>query len=64
VGITEQNAREIVKLIKSTGLKVQSHIQGDQVRVTSKKKDDLQEVIRAVKGHDFGIPLQFVNFRP
>ena len=64
VGITEQNAREIVKLIKSTGLKVQSHIQGDQVRVTSKKKDDLQEVIRAVKDHDFGIPLQFVNFRP
>jgi len=64
VGITEQSAREIVKLIKSTGLKVQSHIQGDQVRVTSKKKDDLQEVIRAVKGHDFGIPLQFVNFRP
>jgi len=64
VGITEQSAREIVKLIKSTGLKVQSHIQGDQVRVTSKKKDDLQEVIRAVKDHDFGIPLQFVNFRP
>jgi uncharacterized protein YajQ (UPF0234 family) len=64
VGISEEKAKEIVKFVKASGLKVQSQVQGDQVRVTGKKKDDLQAVIRAVKEHDFGIPLQFVNFRP
>jgi hypothetical protein len=64
VGIDEDKAKELVKLIKQSGAKVQSQIQGDQVRVTGKKKDDLQAVIRAVKEHDFGIPLQFVNMRP
>jgi uncharacterized protein YajQ (UPF0234 family) len=64
VGISEDKAKDIVKLVKSTGVKVQSQVQGDQVRVTGKKKDDLQAVIRAIKEHDFGIPLQFVNFRP
>ncbi len=64
VGISEDKAKEIVKFVKSCGVKVQSQVQGDQVRVTGKKKDDLQAVIRAVKEHDFGIPLQFVNFRP
>lgn len=64
VGIDEDTAKEIVKYIKQTGVKVQSQIQGDQVRVTGKKKDELQAVIRAVKEHDFGIPLQFVNMRP
>jgi uncharacterized protein YajQ (UPF0234 family) len=64
VGITEEKAKDVVKFVKGTGLRVQSQIQGDQVRITGKKKDDLQAVIRAVKEHDFGIPLQFVNFRP
>jgi uncharacterized protein YajQ (UPF0234 family) len=64
VGISDEKAKELVKFIKGTAVKVQSQIQADQVRVTGKKKDDLQAVIRAVKEHDFGIPLQFTNFRP
>ena len=64
VGIEEDKAKELVKFIKQSSAKVQSQIQGDQVRVTGKKKDDLQAVIRAVKDRDFGIPLQFVNMRP
>jgi cyclic-di-GMP-binding protein len=64
VGISEDKAKELVKFIKGTGVKVQTHVQGDQVRVIGKKKDDLQAVIREVRGHDFGIPLQFVNMRP
>lgn len=63
-GISEDKARELTKFVKGTGLKVQSQVQGDQVRIVGKKKDDLQAVIRAVKDHDFGIALQFVNFRP
>jgi hypothetical protein len=62
-GISEEKAREMVKFIKTTGLKVQSQVQGDQIRVSGKKKDDLQAVIAALKEHDFGIPLQFVNMR-
>jgi len=64
VGIAQDKARELVKFIKGTRVKVQSQIQDDQVRVSGKNKDDLQAVIRAVKEHDFGIALQFVNFRP
>jgi uncharacterized protein YajQ (UPF0234 family) len=64
VGISEEKAREIVKFVKGLKVKVQSQVQGDQVRVSSKAKDDLQSVIRAVKEHDFDVPLQFVNFRP
>jgi cyclic-di-GMP-binding protein len=64
VGISEDKAKEIVKFVKGTGVKVQAQIQGDQVRITGKKKDDLQAVIRAVREEDFGIPLQFVNMRP
>src|SRR5262245_5312551 len=64
VGISEEKAREIVKFVKGLKIKVQSSVQGDQVRVSSKAKDDLQSVIRAVKEHDFDVPLQFVNFRP
>jgi cyclic-di-GMP-binding protein len=64
VGISEEKAREIVKFVKGLKAKVQSHVQGDQVRVTGKAKDDLQAVIRAVKEHDFDVPLQFTNFRP
>jgi cyclic-di-GMP-binding protein len=63
-GISDEKARELTKFVKGLGVKVQSQVQGDQVRITSKKKDDLQAVIRAVKEHDFGIPLQFTNFRP
>jgi cyclic-di-GMP-binding protein len=63
-GISDEKAREITKFVKGVGAKVQSQVQGDQVRITGKKKDDLQAVIRAVKEHDFGIALQFTNFRP
>jgi uncharacterized protein YajQ (UPF0234 family) len=63
-GISDEKAREITRLIKKSGLKVQAQIQDDQVRVSSKKKDDLQGVIQAVKDEDFDIPLQFTNYRP
>lgn len=62
-GITDDNAKSINKFIKGLGLKVQSQIQGDQLRVTSKAKDDLQQVIKSLKEEDFGIPLQFTNYR-
>lgn len=63
-GIPIEKAREIVKHIKDLKLKkVQASIQGDQVRVTGPKRDDLQEAITALKGHDFGIDMQFENFR-
>jgi hypothetical protein len=64
VGISEEKAREIVRFVKGLRVRVQSHVQGDQVRISGKTKDDLQAVIRAVKEHDFEVPLQFVNFRP
>ena len=64
VGISDEKAREINKYIKGLGLKgVQSQVQGDQLRVSGKKRDDLQAVIAALREHDFGIPLQFTNFR-
>ncbi len=62
-GIDTEKAREIVKLIKETKLKVQAAIQGDQVRVTGKKRDDLQAVVKLLRGRDLGIAMQFVNFR-
>ncbi|HVN84862.1 MAG TPA: YajQ family cyclic di-GMP-binding protein [Candidatus Binatia bacterium] len=62
-GIATEKARDIVKEIKDSKLKVQAQIQGDQVRVTGKKRDDLQAAIALLKQHDFGLPLQFVNFR-
>jgi uncharacterized protein YajQ (UPF0234 family) len=63
-GISADHARKINKHIKDLGLKgVSSQTQGDQVRVTGKKRDDLQAVIAALKEEDFGIPLQFENFR-
>jgi uncharacterized protein YajQ (UPF0234 family) len=63
-GISSEKAREVNKAIKELGLKgVQSQTQGDQVRVTGKKRDDLQAVIQALKAKDLGIPLQFTNFR-
>jgi uncharacterized protein YajQ (UPF0234 family) len=64
VGISDDKAREVNKKIKGLGLKgVSSQTQGDQVRVTGKKRDDLQAVIAALKQEDLGIPLQFNNFR-
>ena len=64
VGISSDKAKEINKLIKEKGPKgVSSQTQGDQVRVTGKKRDDLQAVIALLKGADLGIPLQFENFR-
>ena len=63
-GIPIEAAREIVKFLKEQKLKkVQASIQGDQVRVTSPSKDDLQDAIRALREHDFGIALQFGNYR-
>ncbi len=63
-GISSEKAKEVNKLIKGMGLKgIQSQTQGDQVRVTGKKRDDLQSVIAALKETDLGIPLQFENFR-
>jgi hypothetical protein len=56
-------AKKIVKFIKESKLKVQAAIQGDQVRVTGKKRDDLQEAIAMLKDEKFGLPLQFDNFR-
>jgi uncharacterized protein YajQ (UPF0234 family) len=64
VGLSDEKAKEIVKFVKGLKVKVQSQIQGDQVRITGKAKDDLQQVIQAVKGEDFGVALQFTNFRP
>jgi hypothetical protein len=63
-GINDEKARELTKFVKQTGAKVQTQVQGDQVRVIGKKKDDLQTVIQAVKAEDFGIPIQFTNYRP
>jgi cyclic-di-GMP-binding protein len=62
-GIDTETARKVVKTVKDTKLKVQAAIQGDEVRVTGKKRDDLQEIIAALKETDLGVPLQFVNYR-
>jgi cyclic-di-GMP-binding protein len=64
VGINDEKAREIGKFIKGLGLKgVQHQVQGNQLRVTGKKRDDLQSAIQSMKAHDFGVPLDFTNFR-
>ena len=63
-GISSDHAKRLNKFIKDLGLKgVSSQTQGDQLRVSGKKRDDLQEVIAKCKAEDFGIPLQFTNFR-
>ncbi len=62
-GIAQDAAKELSKLIRDMKLKVQVQIQGEQLRVQGKKRDDLQEVITAVKALDFRLPLQYVNFR-
>jgi uncharacterized protein YajQ (UPF0234 family) len=62
-GIDIETARKVVKLIKDSKLKVQAAIQGDEVRVTGKQRDDLQDVISLLKEADVEMPLQFVNYR-
>ncbi|HEV8231911.1 MAG TPA: YajQ family cyclic di-GMP-binding protein [Thermoanaerobaculia bacterium] len=62
-GIPSEKAKEIVKAIKDRKLKVQASIQADQVRVAGRSKDDLQSAITVIKDRDFGLPLQFTNYR-
>ena len=62
-GIPTEKAKDIVKLIKDSKLKVQASIQSDLVRVAGKDRDTLQEVLALLRGHDFGIDLQFTNYR-
>ncbi|MYD45492.1 MAG: YajQ family cyclic di-GMP-binding protein [Gammaproteobacteria bacterium] len=62
-GIETDICKKIVKMIKELKLKVQSQIQAEQVRVTGKKRDDLQQIIATLREADLGIPLQFKNFR-
>ena len=62
-GIESADARKMVKMIKDRKMKVQAAIQGDQLRITGKKRDDLQTVIALLKEEKFGLPLQFKNFR-
>lgn len=63
-GISQDNAKKVAKIIRDEGPKgVKAQVQGEELRVSSKKKDDLQAVIALVKGNDFGLALQFVNFR-
>lgn len=62
-GIDQENAKKIVKLIKDSKIKVQASIQGDQVRVSGKSRDDLQSVIQMLKQEDLPVALQFTNYR-
>jgi hypothetical protein len=62
-GVSKEKAKEIVKVIKDSKVKVQAAIQGDTVRVSGKKRDDLQDTIALLKEKDFDLPLQFKNFR-
>lgn len=62
-GIPQDKAKEIVQMIKDLKVKVQAAIQGDEIRVSSKSKDDLQAVIQHLRGVPLSIPLQFINFR-
>ena len=62
-GISQENAKKIIADIKKMKLKIQIKIQGEELRVDGKKKDDLQEAISAIKAMDIGLPIDFVNFR-
>ncbi|MBI4744432.1 MAG: YajQ family cyclic di-GMP-binding protein [Actinobacteria bacterium] len=62
-GVSSEKAREINKFIKTLGIKVNTQVEGDKVRVSGKNKDDIQAVIKNIKEKDFGIPLQFINYR-
>lgn len=63
VGIDKENAKKLVQVIKDTKLKVQAQIMDDQVRVSSKSRDDLQAVIAALRTAEFPLPIQFINYR-
>lgn len=62
-GVDKELARKIVKLVKESKVKVQAAIQGEQVRVTGKKRDELQQIMAMLKQADLGLPLQYQNFR-
>ena len=62
-GISQENAKKVIADIKKLKLKIQIKIQGDELRVEGKKKDDLQEAMNAIKSIDIGLPIEFVNFR-
>jgi len=62
-GIDKETAKKMVKAIKGSKLKVQTAIQGEQVRVSGKKRDDLQQIMALLREKDFSLPLQFINFR-
>lgn len=62
-GLDKETAKKVVKLIKDAKLKVQAAVQGEQVRVTGKKRDDLQQVMQMLRGAEIGLPLQYNNFR-
>ena len=62
-GLNKEEAKKITKYIKDSGMKIQSQIQDNQVRVTGKQIDDLQEIIASLKAGDLGLPLQYVNMR-
>lgn len=62
-GIPQDAAKELAKTVRDAKLKVQIQVQGDQLRLQGKKRDDLQEVIQLLKGLDYRLPLQYVNFR-
>ncbi len=62
-GISKEVAKKLVKAIKDSKIKVQAAIQGEEVRVTGKKRDDLQAAMQVVRGADLGQPFQFKNFR-
>ena len=62
-GIAIEKSRDIVKIIKDSKKKAQASIQGDSVRVSAKDRDTLQEIIALLRGHEFGIDMQFTNYR-
>ena len=62
-GISQENAKKVIADIKKLKLKIQIKIQGEELRVDGKKKDDLQEAMNAIKSIDIGLPIDFVNFR-
>ncbi|MBW7889294.1 MAG: YajQ family cyclic di-GMP-binding protein [Bacteroidetes bacterium] len=63
VGVDKENAKKLVQIIKETKIRVQAQIMEDQVRVTGKDRDDLQQVIAILREKDFPLPLQFINYR-
>jgi uncharacterized protein YajQ (UPF0234 family) len=62
-GIDTETAKKMVKAVKGSKIKVQAQIQGEQVRISGKKRDDLQQVIALLREADYGLPLQYINFR-